>query len=55
MRVDEKTLYRDTDGDIIARAYLAPGAQVRASFDYNDKERIAREMATAARMGASRD
>ncbi|WP_224361522.1 hypothetical protein [Hyalangium versicolor] len=43
MRVDEQTLYRK-DGDIIAREYLAPGAQVRASFDYNDKERIAREV-----------
>jgi hypothetical protein len=44
MRVDEQTLYRDADGDIIARTYLSPGAQVRTSFDYNDKERIAREV-----------
>lgn len=44
MRVDEQTLYRDANGDIIARKYLAPGAQVRASFDYNNKERIAREV-----------
>jgi len=44
MRVDEQTLYRNPDGDIIARAYLAPGSQVRTSFDYNNKERIAREV-----------
>lgn len=44
MRVDEQTLYRDADGDIIARTYLAPGAQVRTSFDYNNSERIAREV-----------
>lgn len=44
MRVDEQTLYRDEDGDIIARTYMSPGAQVRTSFDYNDKERIAREV-----------
>lgn len=44
MRIDEQTLYRDADGDITARTYLAPGAQVRTSFDYNDKERIAREV-----------
>jgi hypothetical protein len=44
MRIDEQTLYRDADGDIIARTYLAPGAQVRTSFDYNNTERIAREV-----------
>jgi hypothetical protein len=44
MRVDEQTLYRHPDGDIIAREYLQPGSQVRASFDYNNKERIAREV-----------
>src|SRR3954453_8001403 len=31
MRVDEQTLYRPPDGDIVARAYLAPGSQVRTS------------------------
>src|SRR5262245_41636693 len=45
MRIDEQTLYRDADGDITARTYLAPGAQVRTSFDYNNQERIAREVA----------
>lgn len=44
MRVEQDTVYRDVDGDIIAREYLAPGAQVRASFDYNNQERIAREV-----------
>ena len=44
MRVDEQTLYKDREGDLVAREYLAPGAQVRTSFDYNDKERIAREV-----------
>jgi hypothetical protein len=44
LRVDEQTLYKDREGDIVAREYLAPGAQVRTSFDYNDKERIAREV-----------
>jgi hypothetical protein len=44
MRVEEQTLYRDADGDIIAREYLAPGTQVRTSFTYNNKERIAREV-----------
>ncbi|MBN1210458.1 MAG: hypothetical protein JXB05_36730 [Myxococcaceae bacterium] len=44
MRVEPQTLYRDAEGDIIARKYLAPGSQVRTSFDYNDKERIAREV-----------
>ncbi|WP_224244633.1 hypothetical protein [Hyalangium gracile] len=44
MRVDEKTIYRNLEGDIIAREYLAPGAQVRTSFDYNEKERIAQEV-----------
>ena len=44
MRVDDQTLYRKRDGDIIAREYLAPGAQVRASFDDNNTERIAREV-----------
>jgi hypothetical protein len=44
MRVDEQTLYRNPDGEIIAREFLEPGAQVRTSFDYNDKERIAREV-----------
>src|SRR5512138_1180747 len=31
MRVDDQTLFKDADGDIISRTYLAPGAQVRAS------------------------
>jgi hypothetical protein len=44
MRVDEQTLYRKHDGDIIAREYLAPGSLVRASFDDNNTERIAREV-----------
>jgi hypothetical protein len=44
MRVDDQTLFRDADGAIIARTYLAPGAQVRTSFDYNNSERIAREV-----------
>src|SRR4051812_37068433 len=44
MRIDDQTLYRDADGGIIARTYLAPGAQVRTSFDYNNAERIAREV-----------
>lgn len=44
MRIDEKTVYRDHDGDIVAREYLAPGAQVRTSFDYNNHERIAHEV-----------
>jgi hypothetical protein len=44
MRVDEQTLYRKQDGDIIAREYLAPGSLVRASFDDNNTERIAREV-----------
>lgn len=44
MRVDEQTIYRDPDGDIVARAYLAPGSQVRTAFDYNNQERIAREV-----------
>lgn len=44
MRVDEQTLYKDHDGDLVAREYLAPGARVRTSFDYNNQERIAREV-----------
>jgi hypothetical protein len=44
MRVDEQTIFRSREGDIVAREYLAPGAQVRTSFDYNNKERIAREV-----------
>lgn len=44
MRVDPQTVYRNSEGDIIAREYLEPGAQVRAAFDYNDKERVAREV-----------
>jgi hypothetical protein len=44
LRVDEQTVYRDEGGDIVAREYLAPGAQVRTSFDYNNQERIAREV-----------
>jgi len=32
------------DGELTAREYLAPGAVVRASFDYNNKERIAQEV-----------
>lgn len=44
MRVEEQTLYKDSNGDLVAREYLAPGAQVRTSFDYNNQERIAREV-----------
>jgi hypothetical protein len=44
MRIDEQTIYRDREGDLVAREYLAPGAQVRTSFDYNEKELIAREV-----------
>jgi hypothetical protein len=44
LRVDEQTVYRDVDGAMVAREYLAPGAQVRTSFDYNNQERIAREV-----------
>jgi hypothetical protein len=44
MRISEQTIYRDRKGDIVAREYLAPGAQVRTSFDYNNQERIAREV-----------
>src|SRR5262245_8954187 len=44
MRVDEQTLYKDTDGKVIARKYLEPGSQVRTAFDDNDKERVAREV-----------
>jgi hypothetical protein len=43
MRVDEQTLYKQ-EGETIAREYLAPGSQVRASFDDNNQERIAREV-----------
>lgn len=44
MRVEEQTLYKDSNGDLVAREYLSPGAQVRTSFDYNNQERIAREV-----------
>jgi hypothetical protein len=44
MRVDEQTLFRGPEGDIVAREFLAPGSEVRTSFDYNDKERVAREV-----------
>lgn len=44
LRVDEQTLYRKPDGDIVARTYLAPGSRVRTAFDNNNNERIAREV-----------
>jgi hypothetical protein len=44
LRVDEQTLFRHEDGGPIARRFLEPGSQVRTSWDYNNKERIAREV-----------
>lgn len=44
LRIQDDTLYRSPDGDIIAREYLEPGARVRAAFGYNGKEMIAREI-----------
>jgi hypothetical protein len=44
LRVDEQTLFSHEDGGPIARKFLEPGSQVRTSWDYNNKERIAREV-----------
>lgn len=45
LRIQEDTVYRmGEDGELTAREYLAPGAVVRASFDYNNKERVAQEV-----------
>lgn len=44
LRIQDDTVYRGPDGDTIAREYLEPGARVRAAFDYNNKEMIAREI-----------
>lgn len=49
LRVDQHTLYRNEDGDIIAREFLEPGTQVRTSFDYNNKEPIAHEVIIESR------
>ncbi len=44
LRVEDDTLYRQPDGELVARQYLEPGSEVRAAFDYNNKELIAREV-----------
>lgn len=44
LRIQDDTVYRAPDGDLITREYLEPGARVRAAFDYNNKELIAREI-----------
>ncbi|HEX8704635.1 MAG TPA: hypothetical protein VF815_37730 [Myxococcaceae bacterium] len=44
LRVDEQTLFRQEGGDLVARKFLEPGSQVRTSWDYNNQERIAREV-----------
>jgi hypothetical protein len=44
LRVDEQTIFRQEDGGPMARKFLEPGSQVRTSWDYNNKERIALEV-----------
>jgi hypothetical protein len=44
LRVNEQTLFSTEGGGPIARKFLEPGSQVRASWDTNNKERIAREV-----------
>jgi len=44
LRVDEQTIFRQEEGGPMARQFLEPGSQVRTSWDYNNKERIALEV-----------
>jgi hypothetical protein len=44
LRVDEQTIFRKEDRGPMARKFLEPGSQVRTSWDYNNKERIALEV-----------
>ena len=43
LRIGSQTRYFQ-DGKQINREFLAPGASVRASFDYNNRETIARDI-----------
>ncbi|MDC0710498.1 hypothetical protein POL68_18625 [Stigmatella sp. ncwal1] len=45
IRIQNDTVYRQgEEGPLTSREYLEPGAVVRASFDYNNQERIAQEV-----------
>lgn len=44
LRVDEQTVFSHEGSGPIARRFLEPGSQVRTSWDYNNKERIAVEV-----------
>jgi hypothetical protein len=44
VRIQRDTVFRPEDGGATARQFLEPGSQVRASYDFNDKERIAQEV-----------
>ena len=43
LRISNNTRYFQ-DGKQVSREFLAPGSQVRASFDFNNRETIAREI-----------
>jgi hypothetical protein len=44
LRIDEQTVFSHEDSGPISRRFLEPGSQVRTSWDYNNKERIALEV-----------
>jgi hypothetical protein len=51
LRIDEQTVFSQEDGGPVARKFLEPGSQVRASWDYNNKERVALEVVIVSDAG----